>query len=165
MKYPVEKIRNICLMGHGGDGKTSLLEAMLFFTGAIDRLGKTYDGNTVSDFDPEEIKRKISISASIAPVEWRDHIINVIDTPGYFDFEAEVLQGINATASAVIVLSAKDGVNVGTEKAFKLTKKYRRPAFFFMSKVYEDHSDFYGTFEQIKKMCGKSACLINIPLE
>lgn len=165
MKYPVEKIRNICLMGHGGDGKTSLMEAMLYFTGAIDRLGKTYDGNTVSDFDPEEIKRKISISASIAPIEWKDHIINVIDTPGYFDFEAEVLQGINATASAVIVLSAKDGVNVGTEKAFKLTKKYRRPAFFFMSKVYEDHSDFYGTYEQIKKMCGKSACLINLPLE
>ncbi len=165
MKYPVDKIRNICLIGHGGDGKTSLMEAMLYFTGAIDRLGKTYDGNTVSDFDPEEIKRKISISASIAPIEWRDHIINVIDTPGYFDFEAEVLQGINATASAVIVLSAKDGVNVGTEKAFKLTKKYRRPAFFFMSKVYEDHSDFYGTFEQIKKMCGKSACLINLPLE
>ena len=165
MKYPVDKIRNICLMGHGGDGKTSLMEAMLYFTGAIDRLGKTYDGNTVSDFDPEEIKRKISISASIAPIEWNEHIINVIDTPGYFDFEAEVLQGINATASAVIVLSAKDGVNVGTEKAFKLTKKYRRPAFFFMSKVYEDHSDFYGTYEQIKKMCGKSACLINLPLE
>ena len=164
MQFPKDKIRNVCLMGHGGDGKTSLLEAMLYLTKSIDRLGNTTDGNTVSDFDPEEIKRKISISASIAPVEWNGHVINVVDTPGYFDFEGEVLQGINATASAIIVLSAKSGVNVGTEKAYKLTKKYKKPAFFYMSKIHEENSDFYKVFDELKELCGKSACLINLPI-
>ena len=93
-EYAVGKIRNVCLLGHGGTGKTTLTEAMLYNTGVLERFGKVIDGTTTSDYDPEEIKRKFSISTAIAPCEWKGHKINVIDTPGYFDFVSEVKQGI-----------------------------------------------------------------------
>ena len=115
--YPVDKIRNVCLLGHGGDGKTSLAESLLFCTGGTDRLGKTADGNTVCDYDPEEIKRQISIQDALAPVEFEGNIINVIDAPGYFDFEGEVAEALRVADSGVIVVSAKGGCAVGTEKA------------------------------------------------
>lgn len=164
MQYPASKIRNICLLGHGGDGKTSLTEALLFFTKGTDRLGKVAEGNTVSDFDAEEIKRQISISTSIAPVEWNGNKINVIDTPGYFDFEGEVLQGLRATESAAILLSAKDGINVGTDKAYKLAKKNKLPILFFISKIDEENSDFHKVFKALKNTYGTSVCAINIPV-
>ena len=114
MAYTLDKIRNVCLLGHGGDGKTSLVESLLYMTGGIDRLGSTTDGNTVSDFDAEEIKRQISIQLSLAPVEFKGNIINLIDTPGYFDFEGEVEEAIRVADSGIIVVSAKNGCAVGT---------------------------------------------------
>ncbi|MDF2684995.1 MAG: translation elongation factor [Clostridia bacterium] len=164
MQYPVIKLRNVCLLGHGGDGKTSLAEAMLFYTKCIDRLGKVSEGNTACDFDAEEIKRKISISTAIAPVEWNSYKINVIDTPGYFDFEGEVLQGLRAAESAVITVSAKDGVNVGTEKAFKLSANKDMPTIFFISKMDEENSDFNKVYASLKEKFGSSVCAIALPI-
>ncbi len=164
MQYSAAQIRNICLMGHGGDGKTSLAEALLYHTKGTDRLGMTADGNTVCDFDPEEIKRKISISTAIAPVEWKNTKINVLDTPGYFDFEGEVLQALSAVETALIVVSAKDGVNVGTEKAFKLAKSKGVPVMFFISKVDEENAAFQKVFDQLKEMFGKGLCAVNVPV-
>ena len=151
-------------MGHGGDGKTSLAEALLFYTKGTDRLGKTADGNTVCDFDPEEIKRKISISTAIAPVEWKNTKINVLDTPGYFDFEGEVRQALSAVETALIVVSAKDGVNVGTEKAFKLAKSKDIPVMFFITKADEENASFERVFEDLQNAFGKGLCAINIPV-
>ena len=164
MQFTASQIRNICLMGHGGDGKTSLAEALLFYTKGTDRLGKTAEGNTVCDFDPEEIKRKISISTALAPVEWKNTKINVLDTPGYFDFEGEVRQALSAVETALIVVSAKDGVNVGTEKAFKLAKANDIPVMFFISKVDEENASFQKVFDQLQQSFGKGLCAINFPL-
>lgn len=151
-------------MGHGGDGKTSLAEALLFYTKGTDRLGKTADGNTVCDFDPEEIKRKISISTALAPVEWKNTKINVLDTPGYFDFEGEVRQALSAVETALIVVSAKDGVNVGTEKAFKLAKAKGVPVMFFITKADEENANFEKVFEELQEKFGAGMCAINIPI-
>ncbi len=164
MKYSASQIRNICLMGHGGDGKTSLAEALLYHTKGTDRLGLTSDGNTVCDFDPEEIKRKISISTAIAPIEWKNTKINILDTPGYFDFEGEVLQALSAAETALIVVSARDGVNVGTEKAYKLAKAKGVPVMFFISKVDEENAAFQKVFDQMKEMFGKGLCAVNVPV-
>ena len=112
--YASEKVRNVVLLGHGGVGKTTIAEAMLYASGAISRQGKVSDGNTVSDFDPEEGKRKFSINTSLIPVEWNDFKINILDTPGYFDFVGEVQEAMRAADAAVIVVSAKSGVEVGT---------------------------------------------------
>ena len=142
MAYPIDKIRNVCLLGHGGDGKTSLAESLLFLTGGTDRLGKVADGNTVCDFDPEEVKRQISISTALAPVEYKGHIVNVIDTPGYFDFEGEVSQALRVADCGIIVVSAKNGCAVGTEKAWKAVQKKKLPSFFYISKVDEEHANF-----------------------
>ena len=119
MSYSTDKIRNVCLLGHGGNGKTSLAESMLFLTGAIDRLGKTPDGNTTCDYDQEEVKRQISISMACAPLTYRDHKLNVLDTPGNFDFAGEVCSALYAADTGVMVCSAKDGISVGLEKAWK----------------------------------------------
>ncbi len=164
MQYTASQIRNICLMGHGGDGKTSLAEALLFYTKGTDRLGKTADGNTVCDFDPEEIKRKISISTALAPVEWKNTKINILDTPGYFDFEGEVRQALSAVETALIVVSAKDGVNVGTEKAFKLAKAKGVPVMFFITKADEENADFERVFEDLQDKFGTGMCAVNVPI-
>ena len=118
--YTTDKIRNVVLLGHGGCGKTSLAEAMAFVSGYTTRLGKVTDGNTISDYDKEEIKRKFSISTSVVPVEWQGYKINLLDTPGYFDFVGEVEEAVAAADAAVIVVSGKAGVEVGTEKAWEL---------------------------------------------
>ena len=117
--FPVNRIRNVCIMGHGGDGKTSLVESLLFTAGVIDRVGKVPEGNTVCDFDPEEVKRQFSISTAVAPVVWNDCKINLLDTPGFFDFENEVNQAMRVAESALIVATGKSGPGVGTEKAWK----------------------------------------------
>ena len=117
-KFSSDAIRNICLLGHGGDGKTSIAEAMLYLAKATDRLGKVADGNTVCDFDPEEIKRGFSLSTSLANFEWKGKKINLLDTPGYFDFVGEVQQAVAVAGSAIIVLEAKGGVKVGAELAW-----------------------------------------------
>jgi elongation factor G len=116
--YRTENLRNIALIGHGGSGKTTIAEAMLFNTGVLDRFGKVDEGNTTTDFDPEEVKRKISISAATAPCEWKDVRINVIDTPGYFDFVGEVVASLKVSDSAIIAVDSVGGVEVGVEKAW-----------------------------------------------
>ena len=113
-QYEPNKIFNIALAGHGSCGKTSLAEAMLYLSGASDRLGRIEDGNTVLDFDPEEIKRKVSVVSSIAPIEWKGNKINIIDTPGLLDFQGGLYEGMRAADTAVIVVSGKNGVNIGT---------------------------------------------------
>ena len=128
MSYDTKKIRNIALMGHGNSGKTSLAESMLFATGVLDRLGRVTDGNTVCDYDPEEIKRQITISSALAPVEFVGVKINVLDCPGYQDFVGEVLAAIRAVEAGLILCSAKDGLSVGAERCWKYLKAANKPA-------------------------------------
>ena len=164
MQYTTDKIRNICLLGHGGDGKSALAEALLYFTGSTDRLGTAAQGNTVSDFDPEEIKRQISISTSVIPVEWKGKKINLLDTPGYFDFEGEVLQAVRMAETALVVVSAKGGIHFGTTKAINLAKSLNMPQLFFITSIDEEHSDFYGVFDSLKQRYGKGVCAISVPI-
>jgi len=161
--YPISNLRNVALLGHGGDGKTSLAEALLYFTKSIDRMGKVMDGNTTCDYDPEEVKRQISISTAIAPVEYDGYKINIIDTPGYFDFEGEVAEGIKVADAAIIAVSAKGGVGVGTEKAWKRCQDAGIPTIFFVSKMDEDNADFYKTLEGLRDSFGISICPTAIP--
>ena len=142
MSYATKDIRNIALLGHGGNGKSSLVESMLYLTGAIDRLGSTAAGNSVSDYDAEEIKRHISISASTMYVEYQKAKINVIDTPGYFDFAGEVVQALRVADTGIICVSAKDGLNVGAEKAWKSLSDANLPRAIYISKIDEEHADF-----------------------
>ena len=123
--YTTDKIRNVVLLGHGGAGKTSLVESMAYLAGITSRMGKVEDGNTVSDFGKEEQKRKISISTSVVPIEWDGMKINMLDTPGYFDFIGEAEEAISAADAAIIVVSGKAGVEAGTEKAWELCEKYK----------------------------------------
>ena len=125
--YAAERIRNVGLFSHGGAGKTSLSEAMLFTTGAVTRLGRVEDGNTVSDWDPDEAKRGMSISTSVIPIEWREHKLNILDTPGYADFVGDVKAAASVVDCAVILLDASAGVEVGTEMAWKTALEQRLP--------------------------------------
>ena len=161
--YPAKNIRNVCLLGHGGDGKTSLAESLLFMTKATDRLGKISDGNTISDFDSEEIRRKISISTSLLPIEFRDHKINILDAPGYLDFGGERQQALRVAGCAVIVCSAKNGVGVGTELAWKRTEARKIPKMLYISKIDEENADYYKAFEGLREKFGVSVCPIVIP--
>jgi elongation factor G len=163
-EYTSDKIRNVCLLGHGGSGKTTLAEAIMFNTGVLDRFGKIADGTTVCDYDPEELKRKISISTAIAPCEWKDSKINLIDSPGYFDFVGEVKQGIRVADSALILASAKSGVAVGTEKAWDYAREQGIPVMFVVSKIDEENADFFGVVDQMKDVFGKSVIPIQIPI-
>ena len=162
-QYLAGRIRNIALTGHSGSGKTSLTEALLFNAGATDRLGKVADGNTVSDYDPEEIKRQVSVSTSIAPFAWGSTKINLIDTPGLFDFAGETVQGVRAAESLLICVSGKSGVDVGTEKAYKMAKDASKATMFFVSKLDADHADFYKVFEELKATFGPTVCPIVVP--
>ena len=162
-QYLAGRIRNIALTGHSGSGKNSLTEALLFKAGATDRLGKVADGNTVSDYDPEEIKRQVSVSTSIAPFAWGSTKINLIDTPGLFDFAGETVQGVRAAESLLICVSGKSGVDVGTEKAYKMAKDASKATMFFVSKLDADHTDFYKVFEELKATFGPTVCPIVVP--
>ncbi len=164
-KFETGSIRNIALLGHGGCGKTSLAEAMLYITGGVDRLGKTADGNTVCDFDPEEVKRNFSISTAIAPVIWKGCKINVLDTPGYLDFVGEVKQALRVAGSAVIVVDAKSGVEVGTELAWDYASEIDVPKVFFINKYDDKEADFDRVFEQLKEKFGNAVCPIAVPVK
>lgn len=159
-----ENIRNICLLGHGGNGKTSVAEAMLYISGATDRLGKTADGTTISDFDPEEIKRKFSISASIAPLQYQDKKINIIDTPGYLDFSGEVMQGLRVAGCALIVMDAKSGVDAGCELAWDYATESTVPKAFFINKIDDENANFSATIDSMREKFGKTICPVMIPL-
>lgn len=163
-QYDPGRIRNITFAGHGNSGKTSLAEAVLYTVNATDRLGKTAEGNTVCDFDPEEIKRKVSVSSALAPFEYRDCKINMIDTPGLFDFAAGLYEGIRAAESVVIVVSGKSGVTVGAEKAYKLAAENKKARLFFISKMDTEHADFYKVLEELKASFGPSVCPIVVPV-
>ena len=162
--YPVNKIRNVCLMGHGGDGKTSLVESLLNIAGVTDRVGKIADGNTVCDFDPEEIKRKFSISTAVAPVEWNGCKINLLDTPGFFDFESEVQCALRVAESALIVATGKSGPGVGTEKAWAHCEEHAMPRMFYISKIDEENSDYYNSLHKLQKQFGVSVAPIVVPI-
>ena len=163
MSYSVQNIRNVCLLGHSGSGKTSLAESLLFMTGAIDRMGRVADGNTVCDYDPEEVKRQISLSTAVAPIDYKGCRINVLDTPGAFDFSGEVMEALRAADAAIIVASAKDGVSVGVEKAWKYCEERNMPRFIYISKIDEDHSDYNATFDALRERFGNKIAPVVVP--
>lgn len=162
--YPTENIRNIVLVGHGGAGKTSLAEAMLFRSGAITRLGKILEGNTVCDFDEEEIKKEISVSAALAPVEWADHKINILDAPGYADFVGEMRAVMRVADLAVFVVSAVEGLEVQTQVAWHYAEELGLPRMFFINKLDRENSSFRRTLEQLRDTFGKGVAPLSLPL-
>ena len=163
-QYKAKDIRNIALAGHGGDGKTSLAEALLYMSGATDRLGSVTEGNTVCDFDPEEIKRKISVSSAVAPFEYDGVKVNIIDTPGLFDFAGGFHEGVRAADAVIITLSAKSGVLVGTEKAWKLATAQKKAKAFYISKMDLENADFNKVFAALKEKFGSAVCPAVIPI-
>ena len=164
MSNSVQNIRNVCLLGHSGSGKTALAESLLYVTKAIDRMGRAADGNTVCDYDPEETKRQISLSTTVAPVEYKGCRINILDTPGAFDFAGEVMEALRAADAAVIVCSAKDGVSVGLEKAWKYCEERNMPRFIYISKTDEENSDYNATFEALRERFGNKIAPIVVPI-
>ena len=153
--YRTDEIRNVVLLGHGGSGKTSLAEAMLYVSGATNRMGKISESNTVSDFDKEEQKRGFSISTSLVPIEWEKAKINILDTPGYFDFVGEVEEAVSAADAAVIVVSGKAGVQVGTEKAWELCDKYNLPRMIYVTEMDVDDASFRQVVADLTERYGK----------
>ena len=162
--YTVNSIRNVVLLGHSGSGKSALAESLLYMTGAIVRMGKNADGNTVSDFDPEETRRNISISTSLLPVEYKNHKINILDTPGAFDFSGAVVEALRAADAAILVISAKDGITVGFEKAWKYCEERNMPRFIYISKVDEDNADYNATFEALREKYGNRIAPVVAPI-
>ena len=153
--YRTDEIRNVVLLGHGGSGKTSLAEAMAYVSGATNRMGKITDGNTISDFDKEEQKREFSISTSLIPIEWEKAKIPILDTPGYFDFVGEVEEAVSAADAAVIVVSGKAGVEVGTEKAWELCDKYKLPRMIYVTEMDVDDASFRQVVQDLTDRYGK----------
>lgn len=162
-QYAPKNILNIALAGHAGCGKTSVAESMLYLSKASDRLGSVADGNTVLDFDSEEVKRQVSLMTAVAPFEWKNTKINLIDTPGLFDFEGGVAEGMRAADSALIVVSGKDGVGVGTEKAVKAATKQGIAKIFFVNGVCDENARFYRVFEDLKATFGPSVFPVVVP--
>lgn len=163
--YLASAVRNVTVLGHSGAGKSSVIEACLYFTKAIDRYGKNNDGTTVLNFDPEEGKRGTSCYCHLAPVEWKDKKINFIDTPGYMDYEGEEVTGLTVGDNALIVVSAKDGVEAGTERAWKNAVLRRKlPTIFFVNKLDDDNADFSKTVDELREKFGKSVILFELPI-
>ena len=163
-EYQSDKIRNVVLVGHGGCGKTILTESMLFNTKVTNRLGKVEDGNTVSDFDKEEIARKISIGTALIPIEWQDCKYNILDTPGYFDFIGEVQSALRVADGAVIVMDASSGIEVGTEKVWKYTLARKMPKFIFINKMDKENVNFDKLLSDLREEFGKGIAPFAIPL-
>jgi len=163
-QYPADRIRNVGLFSHGGAGKTSLAEACLFVSGGASRLGNIEDGTTTSDYDPDEIKRGVSISTSVIPIEWEDHKINLLDVPGYADFIGEVHAAMRVVDGAVIVIDASAGVQVGTELAWKLANQHHLPRLIFLNKMNRENADFHRTVEVVREAFGKSVAPIQFPI-
>lgn len=162
--FNTKQLRNIALLGHSGSGKTSLAEAMLYFTKATDRMGKPSDGNTVCDYDPEEIKRGFTLQTAMAPVTWKDTKINLLDTPGYLDFSGEVLQAVRVADSALIMVDGKSGVEVGTELAWDYATEAGIPKAFFINKFDDPEARFHKVFTQLHDTFGVSVCPLLIPM-
>ena len=162
--FRTDRIRNVVLLGHGGAGKTTLTEAMAYLSGITNRLGKVTDGNTISDYDKEEIKRKFSISTSTVPVVWDKVKVNILDTPGFFDFVGEAEEAVAAADAAVIVISGKSGVQVGTQKAWELCEKYRLPRMFFVTEMDMDDVSYRQVVEDLTELYGKRIAPLHMPL-
>jgi elongation factor G len=163
-KYNAEQLRNIVLLSHGGAGKTSLSEAMLYNSGAISRLGRVDDGTTTSDYDPEEIRRKISVNTSVLPCEWAGHKMNVLDTPGYADFVGEVKGPVRAADAAVILLDAVSGVEVGTELVWGYADEVDLPRIMFVNKMDRDNADFYRALKQAQESLEGNIIPFQLPI-
>ena len=163
-EYDVNKVKNIAFAGHNGSGKTSLAEALLFKAGASDRLGKTVDGTTICDYDPEEIKRKISIGTSLASFEYNDYKINLLDTPGLFDFAAEMIEGIRAADTVMITVSAKSGVKVGARKAYDEAVKQGKSKMFVVTKIDDKDANFFNVLTELKTVFGPTVCPVVVPV-
>lgn len=159
-----DKIRNICLLGHGSTGKTSLAESILNVTGMTDRLGRVVEGNSVCDYDAEEIKRQISISTATAYAKYQGAKINILDTPGFFDFAGEVQQALRVADIGIICVSAKDGLNVGAEKSWKYLSNANKPRAIYVSKTDEEHADFLRTFTQLREKFGNTVSALTMPV-
>lgn len=162
--YTSETIRNVALLGHGGCGKTTFLEAALLATGVTNRMGRVEDGNTVSDYDKMEVERGYSINTSVVPILWKENKINFIDTPGYFDFVGEVNAALRAAEAAVIMVDAGSGIQVGTEAAWKACERYKTPRFIVINKRDKDEFDFYKTFDELKAKFGNKLIPFSWPL-
>ena len=162
--YTTDRIRNIALLGHGGCGKTTLVEAMAYLSGMTTRMGKVNDGNTISDYDKEEIKRHFSISTTVVPIIWEDTKINVLDTPGYFGFVGEVEEAVSVADAAVIVVSGKNGIEVGTQKAWDICEKYKIPRMLFLTEMDDDNASFRQVVEDLQEMYGKRIAPFHLPI-
>ena len=162
--YTTDKIRNVVLLGHGGAGKTSLVEAMAYLSGITSRLGNVADGSTVSDFGKEEQKRGISLSTSVVPIEWGEYKINILDTPGYMDFVGEVEEAVSAADGAIIVVNGKSGVEAGTKRAWDLCEKYKLPRLVFVTAMDVDNASFRQVVEDMSALYGKKMAPFNLPI-
>lgn len=162
--YTTDKIRNVVLLGHGGCGKTSLVEAMAYLAGMTTRMGKVSDGNTISDFDKEEIKRQFSINTSLVPIVWEDTKINILDTPGYFDFVGEVEEAVSVADAAIIVVSGKSGIQVGTRKAWEICEKYNLPRMIFVTDMDIDEVSYRTVIEDLQELYGKKIAPFHLPV-
>lgn len=162
--YKVDRIRNVALLGHGGSGKTTLVESILFNLSEINRMGKVTDGNTVSDFDKEEIARGFSIGSSVVPVEWNNSKYNILDTPGYFDFVGEVFGSLRVAGGAVIMVDATSGIEVGTEKAWKFTEKREMPKIIFVNKMDKENVNYVKIIKELKDTFGKKIAPFAVPI-
>lgn len=162
--YTTDKIRNVVLLGHGGCGKTSLTEAMAYLSGITSRMGNIEDGNTISDFDKEEIKRKCSIHMSLVPIEWQDVKINILDTPGFFDFIGEVEEAVSVADAAVIVVSGKAGIQTGTKRAWEICDKYKLPRMIFVTDMDIDNASYRQVVTQLQELYGKKIAPFHLPI-
>ena len=162
--YTTDKIRNVVLLGHGGCGKTSLAEAMAYLAGMTTRMGKVTDGNTISDYDKEEIKRHFSINTTVIPIVWGDTKINILDTPGYFDFVGEVEEAVSAADAAIIVVSGKAGIEVGTKKAWELCETYKLPRMVFVTDMDSDEASYRQVVEDLQQLYGKRIAPFHLPI-
>ncbi|MBX6342566.1 MAG: GTP-binding protein, partial [Thermomicrobiaceae bacterium] len=162
--YAVDRIRNVGLFSHGGAGKTSLTEALLYVSHAINRLGRVEEGNTVSDWDPDEVKRHISISTSVAPVEWRDHKINILDAPGYADFIGEVKEAMRVCDLALVLMDASAGVEVGTETAWKFAEEAGRPRAILINKMDRENASFETSLGAAQEAFGGMVVPAQLPI-
>ena len=163
-EYGTEFLRNVALVGHGGAGKTSLAEAMLFVSKGINRLGKVDDGTTVMDFDPEETRRQISINTALAPAEWKNHKINILDTPGYFDFVGDVIAALTVADSALVVVCASSGVEVGTEKNWDTLEQIGIPRTVFVNKMDRENANFSRVVEELRSHFGPKLVPVQLPI-
>ena len=162
--YTTDKIRNVVLLGHGGSGKTTLVEAMAYLSGITKRMGKVTDGNTISDYDKEEVKRQFSINASVVPIIWEDTKINILDTPGFPGFVGEVEETASVADAAIIVVSGKAGIEVGTQRAWDICERYKLPRMFFVTEMDVDNASYRQVVEDLQEMYGKKIAPFHFPI-